>query len=118
MACGAAGLVGGFPVDGSLSKTSVADAAGQRSQMASLVNAVFVMLTILFLASVFETLPSATLSAVVIDAMLGLVTFGPLVRYYRVNRWDWVFFMGRWPGSCASGSSRASSSASCSPCCC
>jgi SulP family sulfate permease len=98
MASGAAGFVGGFPLDGSLSKTSVADVAGQRTQMASLVNAVFVLLTILFLASVFETLPSATLSAVVIDAMLGLVKFGPLVRYYRVNRWDWIFFMGAMAG--------------------
>jgi MFS superfamily sulfate permease-like transporter len=38
MANGASALVGGFVVDGSLSKTSVADAAGQRSQMASLSN--------------------------------------------------------------------------------
>ncbi len=98
MACGTAGLVGGFAVDGSLSKTSVADAAGQPTQMASLVNAGFVLLTILFLASVFETLPSATLSAVVIDAMIGLVTFGSLKRYYRVNRWDWIFFMGAMAG--------------------
>ena len=94
MACGAAGLVGGFAVDGSLSKTSVADTAGQRSQMASLINAGFVLLTMLFLASLFEDLPSATLGAVVIDAMLGLITFVELKRYYRVNRADWVFFMG------------------------
>ena len=94
MACGAAGLVGGFATDGSLSKTSVADTAGQRSQMASLINAGFVLLTMLFLAGLFEELPSATLGAVVIDAMLGLVTFTELKRYYRVNRADWVFFMG------------------------
>ena len=94
MACGAAGFVGGFATDGSLSKTSVADTAGQRSQMASLINAGFVLLTMLFLASLFKELPSATLGAVVIDAMLGLVTFAELKRYYRVNRADWVFFMG------------------------
>jgi SulP family sulfate permease len=35
MACGAAGLVGGFATDGSLSKTSVADTAGQKTQLAS-----------------------------------------------------------------------------------
>jgi high affinity sulfate transporter 1 len=92
-ACGAAGLVGGFVVDGSLSKTSVADAAGQRSQMASLVDAVLVLATILFLASLFENLPSATLAAVVIDAMIGLIRFGPMKRYYHVNRPDWVFYV-------------------------
>ena len=94
MANGASGLVGGFVVDGSLSKTSVGDAAGQRSQMASLINAAFILLTILLLAGLFEKLPGATLGAVVIDAMIGLISFAPLKRYYRVNRPDWAFFMG------------------------
>jgi SulP family sulfate permease len=94
MANGASGMVGGFVVDGSLSKTSVADAAGQRSQMASLINAAFILLTILLLASLFEDLPSATLGAVVIDAMVGLITLADLKRYYRVNPADCVFFMG------------------------
>jgi sulfate permease, SulP family len=94
MANAASGLVGGFVVDGSLSKTSVADAAGQRTQVASLINAAFILLTILLLASLFEKLPGATLGAVVIDAMVGLITLADLKRYYRVNRADWVFFMG------------------------
>jgi SulP family sulfate permease len=94
MANGASGMVGSFVVDGSLSKTSVADTAGQRTQMASLINAAFILLTLLFLASLFEELPSATLGAVVIDAMIGLITFLDLKRYYRVSRTDWGFFMG------------------------
>ena len=93
-ACGAAGLVGGFATDGSLSKTSVADAAGQRTQVASLINAVLILLTMLVLAGLFEQLPSATLAAVVVDAMLGLITFAEWRRYYTVNRPDWLFFMG------------------------
>ena len=84
----------GFATDGSLSKTSVADAAGQKTQMASLINAGFVLLTMLLLASLFGNLPSAMLGAVVIDAMIGLITFSELTRYYRVNRPDWLFFMG------------------------
>jgi high affinity sulfate transporter 1 len=92
-ACGASGLVGGFVVDGSLSKTSVADGAGQRSQMASLIDAVLVLATILFLASLFEDLPKATLGAVVIDAMVGLIKLEPMKRYHRVNRPDWIFYV-------------------------
>ena len=57
VANGAAGLVGGFVNDGSLSKSSVADVAGQRTQMASLINAAMVLLTMLFLAGLFEDLP-------------------------------------------------------------
>jgi len=93
-ACAAAGMVGGFASDGSLSKTSVADTAGQRTQVAALINAALVLLTMLFLAGLFETLPAATLGAIVIDAMIGLITFAELERYYRVNRADWLFFMG------------------------
>jgi hypothetical protein len=26
--------------------------------------------------------------------MLGMITFGPMRRYFRVNRADWLFFMG------------------------
>jgi SulP family sulfate permease len=94
MACGAAGLVGGFANDGSLSKTSVADTAGQKTQMASLINAVLILLTMLFLASLFADLASAVLGAVVIDAMVGLLGLTEFKRYYRVNRSDWMFFMG------------------------
>jgi sulfate permease, SulP family len=94
MACGAAGFVGGFGTAGSLSKTSVADAAGQKTQLASLVNAALMLLTLVLLAGLFKNLPNATLGAVVIDAMLGLITFLDLRRYYRVNRADWVFFTG------------------------
>jgi sulfate permease, SulP family len=88
----------GFATGGSLSKTSVADLAGQKTQMASLVNALFVLLTMLFLASLFRNLPAATLGSVVIDAMLGMVTFKPMRRYFRVNRVDWLFFMGAMVG--------------------
>ena len=94
MANGAAGLVGGFVVDGSLSKTSVADDAGQKTQLASLIDAAFVLATMLVLATLFESLPGATLGAIVIDAMVGLISVDALLRYYRVNRVDWVFFVG------------------------
>ena len=97
-ACTAAGLVGGYATDGSLSKTSVADAAGQRTQMASILNAALVLLTMLFLASLFEDLPAAALGAIVIDAMVGLISFGEMRRYWRVSRADFVFFTSAMAG--------------------
>jgi MFS superfamily sulfate permease-like transporter len=47
------GLLGGFLVVGSLSKPSVAMAAGVRSQFAKLVAAVFCLLTLVFLTPLF-----------------------------------------------------------------
>lgn len=72
-ACGAAGLVGGFATDGSLSKTSVADAAGQKTQMASLINADWVffmgaMLGILFLGIIQGILIGVVLSLLALIA--------------------------------------------------
>ena len=93
VACGAAGFAGGFVNDGSLSKTSVADAAGQRTQMASLINAAFVLLTMVLLAGLFDQLPTAALGAIVIDAMVGLLTLADGRRYYRINRSDWLVFV-------------------------
>ena len=90
-ASGAAGLVGGFAVDGSLSKTQVADSAGQETQAASLMNAGLILLTMLFLAGLFENLPSAALGAIVIDSMIGLMALEPIRRLYTVDRADFVF---------------------------
>jgi MFS superfamily sulfate permease-like transporter len=89
---GASGLLGGFVVAGSLSKSTVADLAGQKTQMASLINAGLIFLTMLFLAGLFETLPKCVLGAVVIDAAIGLIKFEEL-KHYRLNRRDFAAFL-------------------------
>ena len=89
---GLSGLFGGFTVAGSLSKTTVADSAGQKSQIASLVTAFLILLTLLFLAGLFTTLPNAVLGAVVIDAAIGLVRIEEF-RFYRLNRRDFAAFL-------------------------
>jgi len=66
------GLLGGFLVVGSLSKTSVAMAAGARSQVANLVAAVFCLFTLVLLTPLFRTTPQPALAAIVIAAMLHL----------------------------------------------
>jgi high affinity sulfate transporter 1 len=92
MACGASSLMGGYVVDGSLSKTTVADLAGQKTQMASLITAGFILLTILFLAGLFTNLPEAVLGAVVIDAAIGLVKLPVLRRVRATSRVDFAAF--------------------------
>jgi sulfate permease, SulP family len=66
------GLFGGFLVVGSLSKTSVAIAAGARTQLANLVAAVFCFLTLVLLTPLFRGMPHPALAAIVIAAMLHL----------------------------------------------
>jgi sulfate permease, SulP family len=66
------GLFGGFLVVGSLSKTSVAMAAGARTQIANLVAAVFCFLTLVLLTPLFRAMPHPALAAIVIAAMVHL----------------------------------------------
>ncbi len=72
------GLFGGFLVVGSLSKTSVAMAAGARTQLANLVAAVFCFLTLVLLTPLFRGMPHPALAAIVIAAMLHLSNLGYL----------------------------------------
>jgi len=66
------GLFGGFLVVGSLSKTSVAMAAGARTQFANVVAALFCFLTLVLLTPLFRDMPHPALAAIVIAAMLHL----------------------------------------------
>jgi MFS superfamily sulfate permease-like transporter len=86
-------LSGGFVVVGSLSKTSVAMGAGGRTQMASLIHALFIFLTLMFLLPLFHNLPHATLGAIVIEAMLGLSNIGYLKRLSGVSRLEFAVSM-------------------------
>ena len=79
-----AGLASGMVVNGSLSKTAVNGGAGAHSQVSGLVVAVLTVVTLLFLTGLFESLPEATLAAVVIAAVIELVDISALVRLYRV----------------------------------
>jgi sulfate permease, SulP family len=88
----ASGLVGGYAVEGSLSKTTVADMAGQKTQLASLLTAGLILLTILLLTGFFTTLPDAVLGAVVIDAGISLIKFEEF-RFYRLSNRDFAAFI-------------------------
>lgn len=85
---GAAGLMGGFIVDASLSQSAAAEASGARTQLAGLLTAGLVLATALFLAPLFESLPWAVLAAIVIAAVLGLIDVDEVRRYWRWRRAD------------------------------
>jgi SulP family sulfate permease len=78
------GFVSGMVVNGSLSKTAVDWAAGARSQLSGITAAALTVITLLFLTDLFENLPEATLAAVVIAAVVELVDFASLKRYYNL----------------------------------
>ncbi|MDP2287599.1 MAG: SulP family inorganic anion transporter [Actinomycetota bacterium] len=79
-----AGLTSGMVVNGSLSKSAVNANSGARTQLSGLTVAALTVITLLFLTGLFESLPEATLAAVVIAAVIELVDFPALARFYRV----------------------------------
>ena len=81
-----AGLLRGFVVGGSLSKTTVNEEAGARTELSGLVVAGLVVVTGLVLTPLFYDLPEATLGAIVIAAVWKLLDVGELRRFYRLSR--------------------------------
>jgi SulP family sulfate permease len=83
MADGAAGLFQGFAITGSQARTTVNDAAGGKSQFASIIAALTLALFLIFLTPVIARLPQVALAGVLVYAGLGLVEFDAVARIYR-----------------------------------
>jgi MFS superfamily sulfate permease-like transporter len=81
-----AGVLQGFPVSSSGSRTAVAAAAGAKSRLYSLVVLVAVVLTLLVAGPLLETFPAAALGALVVYAALRLVDLGEFRRIGRFRR--------------------------------
>lgn len=84
----AGGLFGAFVTNGSSSRSAAADASGQKSQVSSLGVVLLLVITLLFLTSLFADLPEAALGAIVIHAVIGLIRFGPIRDLRRRNAVD------------------------------
>jgi SulP family sulfate permease len=77
------GLFQGFSVTGSQSRTTINDSAGGKTQVASLVAAVTLILFLLFLTPLIARLPVVALAALLIYGGFTLVEFDVMVRIYR-----------------------------------
>lgn len=86
----AAGLFGGMGVAGSLSKTAANARAGAHTQVSSLSAAVVVLLVLVALADLLPALPKAALSAIVINAVWGLVRLSAFRHFQQVRQLDFV----------------------------
>lgn len=83
-------LTSGMVVGGSLSKSAANDSAKAKSQLSNIALAAIVVLTLLFLAPLFESLPEATLAAVVIHALWHSADPRKLARVRRVNPFEFL----------------------------
>ncbi|MCS7083379.1 MAG: SulP family inorganic anion transporter [Aquificaceae bacterium] len=100
-----AGFFKGFPIGGSFSRSALNFQLGAKSPLASVITSSVVALTLVLLAPLFYYLPKATLSAVVLSAVISLIKPQEIVRLYKINPTDGVvagltfstvFFMDLW----------------------
>jgi SulP family sulfate permease len=73
----------GFAVTGSQARTTLNDSAGGKTQLASLVAAGTLALSLLFLTPLMAQLPVVALAVILIYAGFGLVEFAAMKRIYR-----------------------------------
>jgi high affinity sulfate transporter 1 len=81
----ASGLLQGFAVSTSGSRTAVAEQSGARTQLSSVVGAGIVVLLILFFNGLLADLPQSALGAIVIVAATSLINVKALLRYAAVR---------------------------------
>jgi SulP family sulfate permease len=83
-----AGLSGGFPVTGGFARSVVNFDAGAQTPAAGAFTAVGMALAVMFLTPALYFLPTATLAATIIVAVLGLVDLRALPRTWAYSRPD------------------------------
>ncbi|MGN8245927.1 SulP family inorganic anion transporter [Cellulomonas soli] len=86
LANAASGLLGGFPISSSASRTPVAVQAGARTQLVGVVAAVALAAFMLLAPGLTATLPTSALAAVVIVAASSFVDVRTVVRLVRMSR--------------------------------
>ncbi|WP_157623422.1 SulP family inorganic anion transporter [Terrabacter sp. Root85] len=86
----ATGLLQGFPISSSGSRTVIADSMGARTQLHSLVSLVLVIATLLWLGPVIAAFPTAALGAVVVYAAIRLVDIAEMRRIGAFRRSELV----------------------------
>ncbi len=78
----------GYAVSGSFSRSAVNISAGAVTGFSSVVTAVIVGITLLWLTPLLFHLPQATLAAVIIMAVINLIKFGPIKHAWKVEKHD------------------------------
>ena len=97
IAIGSGNIIGSFaqsyPSTASFSRSAIQDQGGAQSGIASLFSAGLVLLTLLFLTSLFYYLPIPILAAIIMVSIFGLIDFKYPRQLWKKNREESVAFI-------------------------
>ena len=95
IALGMGNILGSFfasyPTTGSFSRSAINDQAGAKTNLASIISAALVALTLAFLTPLFYHLPKAILGSIILVSVIGLIDFNYPKFLWKSHKQD--FFM-------------------------
>ena len=97
MALGLANIFGSFfqsfSVTGGFSRTAVNDQAGAKTGLASIISAVLIAFTLLFLTPLFYHLPNAVLASIIMVAVSGLFDWKEPIKLWKIDKRDFLMLL-------------------------
>jgi len=84
----ASGVFQGYPISGSFSRSAVNISAGAMTGFSSVVTAILVGFTLLWLTPLLYHIPQAALAAVIMTAVLNLIKIEPIKQAWKVEKHD------------------------------
>lgn len=100
---GLANIVGGmfqsYPTTGGFSRTAVNEQAGAQTGIASIITAIVIGLTVLFLTPLFYYLPQAVLAAIIMVAVFGLIDIKEAKFLWNTRKKDFLMLLATFLGT-------------------
>lgn len=89
----ASSVSGSCPLNGSVSRTGIADQFGCKTQLMSVTAAVTMLVVVLFATPLLEYLPVPILTGIVVAALIGIVEYKLADKLRKVNRAEFFIFL-------------------------
>ena len=82
-----------YPTTGSFTRSAINDEAGANTGISSIISAILISLTLLFLTPLFYYLPNAILAAIIVGAVINLVNYKEAIKLWRTDKRDFYTMM-------------------------
>lgn len=82
-----------YPTTGSFTRSAVNNDSGAQTGVSSMISAVLVAVTLLFLTPLFFYLPKAILASIIVVAVINLVDYKAAIHLWRTDRRDFMTMM-------------------------
>lgn len=81
-----------YPTTGSFSRSAVNHESGAKTGLSGIVMGIIMGCALLFLTTLFESIPQCALAAIVISAVIGLVDYEEAIFLWRVDKKDFLLW--------------------------